>query len=276
MKNLTESLCSVLTSLPRERVTANGARLVRQVWSQFPKTGNRSLPNVKTAAGSLRATAFPSGMLPIEAAAFNNAFLFAEHWAGKGSEWCSLAAPVFSATALAEGRGTTCEVLSYAVGLGVEAHSRVRRSLGTSAERKSVDCSALAATLGAIVACGTIERLPPQELSQALGLGSSAITAVASGYSPLQAATAARDGIVMVGLMCAGFIGPPDPLACRWGVYEVFADSACAQALDVDPQSDRAGEDLQRLLGAVGDGPWQAAASTPVTLYLAELGLTGQ
>ena len=121
MRNLTESLCNALTSLPREEVATCGARLVRHVWSRFPNRANRSLSTPKAAPGTLAATAVRQGTLPIDAAVFNNAFEFAEHYAGKGSEWCCLAVPVFSATALAEGRGTDCDTLFYAVGIGIEA-----------------------------------------------------------------------------------------------------------------------------------------------------------
>ncbi len=277
MKNLTESLCSTLAGLPREQALAQGSRLVGQVWSYFPQAGSRcpARPNV-AAPGALVATAFPRRKLPLEMAAFTNAFQFAEHYAVKGSEWCCMAVPVFSATALAEGRGDNCEALSYAVGLGMEAYSRLRESLGSFTDQKNIDRNLLAATLAAIVACGSIDRLPPQKLAQALGLGSSAITAVPSGYLPLQAATAARDGIAMVKLICAGFVGPPDPLACRWGVFEVFADARCAHSLDLSLHSTRARDDLERMLGQRSSGDddlRKADGAQPVATFLAGLGL---
>jgi 2-methylcitrate dehydratase PrpD len=281
MNDLTERLCSTLLALPKEQVTVQGARLVHQVWSHFPKNANRRLFDANArASGALVATAFRERKVPVENAAFNNAFRFAEQCTDlllqqrNANELTCLAVPVFSATALAEARGRDCNLLCYAVGLGMEAHSRVRVSLAESAGRRGINADLLAATLAAIIACGKIENLSSQQVARALGLGSSAITAVSSGYLPLQAATAARDGIVMVLLVGAGFIGPPDPLACRWGVYETFANAEDARSLDLDSRNVRADAELQRLLGRPTEGDaalYGARGSMPVGTFLAGL-----
>jgi 2-methylcitrate dehydratase PrpD len=94
----------------------------------------------------------------------------------------------------------------------------------------------ISATLAALAASAAIERLPADKAAQALGLGASAITASTVGYLPLQIATAARDGIVMALLMSCGFRGPPDALACRWGVYDVFGQAADVASLSARPR----------------------------------------
>jgi hypothetical protein len=282
MNSLTERLCHALSAIPEEEVSAQGARLMHHVWSRFPKGVQHDCPSVSAPAPSgLTATGFPAGKLPVETAAFNNAFRFATECCafqpsqkGIRAERACLFIPVFSATALAEARATHCQRLFYAIGLGIEAHGRLVGSLASSARRKGFDPEVLAATFAAIVACAAVERLPPDKVAQALGLGCSAITAVTAGYLPLQAAMAARDGIAMVLLVTCGFRAPPDALACRWGVYEAFADPKDASSLDLGSHRAIGNDSLQRLLGSsTGDDHelQSFGGSVPVQKFVADV-----
>ena len=261
MNSLTENLYCSLSALPAGVVSAQGARLVHEIWTRAQKSraGKASGPDVR-ANGRLVATDLVSGLLPVETAAFNNALRYAEQQLKAGAqssaaaEQVCCAAPVFAATALAEARGADCASLFHAVGLGVEAYSRLAGSLADGTRKKGFDAHVIAATLAAIVACASIEKLLPDKAAQALGLGSSAVTGVMHGHLPLQAATAARDGIVMVLLMACEFRGPPDPIACRWGVYETFGDPKDVGTLDVASRNTKAADDVQRLFGSSTPG----------------------
>lgn len=282
MNSLTERLCHSLSAIPEQEVSAQGARLIHHVWSRFPKGARDDFPDVSASAPTgLTATGFSARNLPVETAAFNNAFRFAmEHCADGPSrngikvERVCWSVPVFSATALAEARGSDCQGLSYAVGLGIEAYTRLVASLAASTTRKGFDPHVLAATFAAIVACGTIEGLPPDKVAQALGLGSSAITAVTTGYLPVQAAMAARDGILMVLLVTCGFRAPPDALACRWGIYETFADPSDMSSLDLGSHRVMRNDGLQRLFGSSAEGGHKLhrmGGSIPVRKFLADV-----
>ena len=241
MNGLTERLCRSLFAIPEQELSAYGARLVRQVWSRCPREIRDDFPkSVGTPPGGLAASDGSARQCPVETAAFKNAFSFAVAECRKESskegisrERVCSSVPVFAATALAEARGKNCRDLCYAVGVGMEAYGRFIASLASSTTRKGFDPHVLAASMAAIVACGAIEKLPPDKLAQAIGLGCSSITAVTTGYFPLQAAMAARDGIVMVLLVTCAFGAPPDALACRWGIYETHANPADMSALDL-------------------------------------------
>lgn len=264
MSRLTQDLYRSLCALPAGEVSSLGACLVREVWSRAGKdtTRERAAP---ASAGQLVATDLAAGRVPVETAAFNNALRFAEQQSKSAAadgavEPACAAAPVFAATALSEARKADFATLFHAAGLGIEAYTRLAASLARGTQRKAFDGRVIAATLASIVACAYIEKLTPEQAAQALGLGSSAVTAMAQGYLPLQAATAARDGIVMVLLMRCDFRGPPDPLACRWGVYDAFGDVADVSTLEV-AAAVRAGETVRRSFGASPDRP---AAHVPL------------
>jgi hypothetical protein len=261
MNSLTENLYCTLSVVPTDAVSAHGARLVHEIWTRARKGRASKTSRLDVSAnGRLVATDLASGLLPVETAAFNNALryagqqLSAAEQSSAAAEQVCCAAPVFAAMALAEARGADCASLFHAVGLGVEAYFRLAGSLADGTRKKGFDAHVIAATLAAIVGCASIEKLPPDKAAQALGLGSSAVTAVTHGYLPLQAATAARDGIVMALLMACEFRGPPDPIACRWGVYETFGDLKDVGTLDVASCSTKAAGNVQRLFGSSASG----------------------
>ncbi len=241
MRGLTERLGLTLSVIPEQEVWAHGAQLVQHVWSRFPKETRDDFTKAdETSFAGLAASDGPARHRPVETAAFNNAFRFAvaecrQEFSKKrvSRERVCLAVPVLAATALAEARGMSYRDLCYAAGVGMEVHGRLVASLAASTTRKGFDPHLLAAVVAAIAACGTIEKLPPDKLAHAIGLGCSAITAVTTGYFPLQAALAAKDGIAMVLLVACAFGAPPDALACRWGIYETFADPADMSAFDL-------------------------------------------
>ena len=282
MNSLTEQLCHSLSAIPEQEVSVQGARLIHHVWSHFPRAAQDDFSSVSAPAPTgLTATGTFARNLPVETAAFNNAFRFAtEHCAGKSSqkrvavEQICWSVPVFSATALAEARGLNCQGLCYAVGLGIEAYSRLVASLASSTTQKGFEPHVLAATFAAIVACGTVEGLPPNKVAQALGLGGSAITAVTAGYLPVQAAMAARDGIVMVLLVTCGFRAPPDALACRWGIYETFADPTDISSLDLGSHRTVGEDSLQSVFGSSAESDhklYSLGGSIPVQKFLVDV-----
>lgn len=281
MNGLTEKLYRTLSALPQAEVSAQGAWLVHEIWSRTPPVPPGKLSRRGAVSeGRLVARDPLTGALPVETAAFNNAFRFAEAHCPSESpgdaaaDLACLAPAAFAATALAEARGMECRSLFHAVGLGAEAYVRLTGSLESGTKSRGFDARVISGALAAIVACAAIEKLPADKAAQALGLGSSALTGSAIGYLPLQLATAARDGIVMVLLMTCGFRGPPDPLACRWGVYDVFADAQDIGSLDVDSPGARPAGGLQSRLGSTAaradtlSGP---LASVPVRTFLEEL-----
>jgi len=262
MNGLTENLYRTLSALPQEDVSAQGESLVDAVWAQARRclAGKASGPGV-SAGGRLVATDLAGGLIPVESAAFNNTLRYAglqvtTESASAAAQRVCCAVPVFAAMALAEARGADCARLFRAAGLGVEAYTRLAGSLADGTRKKGFDAHVIAATLGAIVACAFIEQLPSGKAAQALGLGSSSVTGVMHGYLPLQAATAARDGIVMALLMTCEFRGPPDPIACRWGVYETFGDLQDVGTLDVASSTMKSTGDVRQLSGksALGTG----------------------
>jgi hypothetical protein len=243
MNGLTEKLYRALCALPQAEVSSQGARFIREIHLRAPEIYAEESPAVRTGRMDVE------GLGSAERIAFDNAFRFAERHCRPGSrdetaaEFACLAAPAFAATALAQARGADSGILFHAVGLGMEAYTRLARSLEKGARAKGFDARVISAGLAAIAACAFVERLSPHQAAQAMGLGSSAVTGNGAGYLPLQIATAARDGIAMILLVACGFRGPPDPLACRWGVYEVFADAADIDSLAVDSHRMRVVED---------------------------------
>lgn len=227
MSSVTETLYRSLSTLPQAQVTAKGAQLVQEFCPEASKTTRTTM---RSSQGRLIATDGAGGFRPVETAAFGNAFRFAEQRFKPGIqddatvELACLSASVSAAAALAEARDVELETLFRAVGLGAEAYATLAASLSKSARPRGFDARVISAALAAIVACASIEKLTADQAAQALGLGSSAVTGNTVGYLPLQVAIAARDGILMALLVSCGFRGPPDPLACRWGVFEVFAD----------------------------------------------------
>lgn len=281
MSGLTEKLLCSFSALPQGQVSAQGARLLHEVWSRAPKSAARkSFQHGPGGAGELAATDAVSGTLPVETAVFYNALRFAERhneWVSQGAVTTHLpflGVPVFAATALAEARGVECGCLFRAVGLGMEAYARLTCSLASGATSNGFDARVISAALAAIVACASVENLPSDKAAQAIGLGSSAVTGNATGCVPLQLATAARDGIVMVLLMSCDFRGPPDALACRWGVHEVFAGSKDIVSLDIDSPNASAAACLQRIFGTPAlseESPPCTLASASVRAFLEEI-----
>jgi hypothetical protein len=219
MSGVTQSLYATLCSLREAEVEAQGERLTRAIWSRLPR--------------SAAPAAAPTG--DAETAAFDNALRFAreECERDEDAELPFLAVPVFAATALAHARELDCSRLFVATGTGIEGYARIVAGLGEATAARGFDARVIAATLAAVVACARIEELPAGKAAEAIGLASSAITGHRAGDLPLQLAIAARDGIVMARLMSCGFRGPPDALACQWGVLDVFGDRSRASAIDV-------------------------------------------
>lgn len=256
MNGLTERLCHSLLAIPEEDAIEHGARFIERAWSRFGKSARDAFRSASAASPQgLTATDVCGTQLAVDSAAFNNAFGFASNECrhersreAVSPERICWAAPVFAATALAEARRQTYRRLCHAVGLGMEAYGRLAASLGSSSARRNFEPHVLAAPLAAIVACGAVEDLPPVKIARALGLGCSALTGVTSGYLPLQIAMAARDGIVMILLVDCEFGAPPDVLACRWGVYETFADAADMNSLRCDSDLTPGDDDLRRLI----------------------------
>ncbi len=281
MSNVTENLYRALCTMPRAEVSAQGARLVYRIWSRLREAKRGGLPLAHPLPqGRLLARDCMNGMAAAETAAFNNAFRFAAECCAAGArtggplQQAYWAIPVFSASALAEARGANCESLSRAAGLGIEAYSRLVDSLDAPCAAKGFDARVIAATLAAIVACGEIENMEPGNVAQALGLGSSAVTAMSGGYLPVQAAMAAKDGIVMVLLVKSGFRGPPDPLACRWGIYDTFAGEKETNSLDLAARGTRARDRLRQVFGDSAPGEERLCnsdARLPVKEFVASL-----
>lgn len=274
MSESTAGLYRSLCVLPAGELSSLGARLVETVWSRAAAgAGAQQAARPTSSAGALVATDLVSGAAPVEQAAFRNALRFAEQQSSRGgAEQACAAAPVFAATALAEARKADFGTLFHAVGLGTEAYSRLAASLAHGTQRKAFDARVIAATLASIAACAYIEKLTPEQAAQALGLGSSAVTSMAQGNLPLQVATAARDGIVMALLMRCGFRGPPDPLACRWGVYDTFGDAADVSTLDVTAARMRAGETIE---SAFGISPARLSVNAPLHAAVSTMQLVG-
>ncbi|MGE5522641.1 MAG: MmgE/PrpD family protein [Rhodospirillaceae bacterium] len=282
MTSSTEALYATLCALPERPLRAQGARLVQEVWSRLPKGGSTFAGSSRGSAGRLAAMDASEGLLAVETAAFSNAFRYAGLLCETGSPAHSAAkracvgAAVFAASALAEARGLECGTLFHAVGVAIEAYARLAEELCSGARSRGFDAGVISTTLAAIIACAVIEKLQPDKAAQALGLGSSAVTASAVGYLPLQIATAARDGVVMALLMSCGFRGPPDALACRWGIHEVFTDGNATDvaARGAKPRNAEVAGDVLCLFGeahAATEASPDSLASMPVSVFLKEV-----
>ena len=279
---LTERFCASLFAIPQAELAGDGARLFEAVWSRFPgAVESNATASVEAAAPVPAATDRSGSQHRAETAAFNNAFQFARAQYTDGlrekdisRQIVGVSIPVFSATAFAEARGNTYGELCAAIGWGMEAYQRLFRSLAATAARKGFSTHVVAGLLSGIVACGAMARLRSEQVARAIGLGCSAITAMARGYLPIQAAMATRDGTVMVTLVSCGFGAPPDVLACRWGIYETFAAAADIAALDL---STHRTTDIDALLRLFPDalqnrmGPNVRQESSMVSAVLAEM-----
>lgn len=281
MTGVTERLYASLCGLPRNDVAAQGAQLVHEVWSRAPGTrGGKTVTIEPGAHGHLLATDRLKGAVPVEVAAFNNTYRFVEDRCGtgfpegEGADLLCLVPSVFAATALAEACSCECASLFHAVGLGMEAYVRLGHGLANGAGPRSFDARIIAASLAAIVACSAVGMLATDQAAQALGLGSSAVTGSTAGHAPLQLATAAGDAVAMVLLVSCGLRGPLDPLACRWGVYDVFANAADINALVLDSRRACAADELRAIFGlsaSCGHAMPDAPESVPVAQFVASL-----